>query len=153
MLQGKITFLGWQPSLPILPQSRHICQLVVASLLGFSTHFGHPPFQKIKVFCQMQPSLHFKITVEIKQKQMYYIMRDIREFYYKINKGFQSGYKPQIRACPRATQQGYAKRGGTSPLRRSWCRKKFWRKADNLKKIIEVYYQKSLSHIKSLKTI
>ena len=45
---------------------------------------------------------------------------------------------PESRAHPRATQKGCAKRGGTSPLSRSWHRKKFGRKADNLKKSIEL---------------
>ena len=33
----------------------------------------------------------------------------------------------ESRACPRATQQGCAKCGGTSPCQRSWHRKKFQR--------------------------
>ena len=37
----------------------------------------------------------------------------------------------ESRARRRATQQGYAKCGGTSPCQRSWHRKKFRRKVDN----------------------
>ena len=37
---------------------------------------------------------------------------------------------PESRACPRATQQGCAKCGGTSPCQQSWHKKKFRRKAD-----------------------
>ena len=47
----------------------------------------------------------------------------------------------RIRARPRATQQGCAKCGGTSPLSRSWHRKKFRRKADNKKKIKKKLYK------------
>ena len=38
---------------------------------------------------------------------------------------------PKSRVRPRATQQGCAKGGGTSPCQRSYHRKKFRRKADN----------------------
>ena len=40
---------------------------------------------------------------------------------------------PESRACPRATHQGCAKSGATSPCKRYWHRKKFQRKTDKKK--------------------
>ena len=55
--------------------------------------------------------------------------------YWKVTKNGLIVTSPKSRACPRATQQGSAKSGGTSPCQRSGYRKKFWRKADNKKNV------------------
>ena len=68
-LDLKLIFLGRQPPLPILLQSRHICQFpslaqtilqkyslvltVMASLLGILTHLAIPHFKKSLVNCNL----------------------------------------------------------------------------------------------------
>ena len=112
--------------------------------------------EQFRAYDQIQVDCHLKTQVQIPLKACYHsryklifcyngpatgvLLWDFSAAFDTLDVELLCKFKPQIRARPRATQQGCTKCGGTSLCQQSLHRKKLRRKVDNNKKTRKKIY-------------